>query len=91
MSRTARVWSHFDKAMRHADEAFKSADEAFAEAERLHDDLPKNSNAHRNGPHTLQFKATNFTERWRLTRKFIGMSIGILFSGKTSLRFRDRK
>ena len=77
--------------MRHADEAFKSADEAFAEAEHLHGDLPKNSTTRTPGPHTLQFKAVNFTERWRLTRKFIGMSIGVLFNGKTSLRFRDRK
>lgn len=82
MSRTDRIWSH-------AEAAFK----AFAEADRLFSELPPNgsSKSTLTGKiHRLQFKARNAKERWRLFKKFFKITLGVLFTGKARLQFKDR-
>jgi len=83
--RTERVWQHFDA-------AFAEADKAFAEADRLFKDAPPNGSPHAKtgGIHQLNFQARNATERWRLTKKFIKMAFGVLFTGSAKLSFKDR-
>jgi len=85
MSRTDRIWHH-------ADAAFKEADKAFAEADRLFAEMPPNGSHHvKTGRvHQLHFQARNGGERWRLTKKFIKMAFGVLFTGKAELHFKDR-
>lgn len=86
MSRTDRIWAH-------ADTAFKEADKAFAEADRLFSELPPNGSC-KSTPtgkvHQLHFEARNGKERWRLTKKFFKMALGVLFTGKAQLHFKDR-
>lgn len=89
MSRTERVWAHFDSAFRHADDAFKEADKAFAEAEQVYHDLPRSA-AYKPGCHTLKFESRSAGERWRLAKKFLMLCLSVTFTGKARLRFKDR-
>jgi len=90
MSRTDRIWQH-------ADAAFKEANKAFAEADRLFSEMPS-GNGHttfergreRGKTHQLKFEARSGGERWRLTKKFFKMTLGVLFTGKAQLHFKDR-
>jgi len=83
MNRT--VWAH-------ADAAFAEADKAFKEADKLFRDLPSNNTERRKTPvvHQLHFEARCVWERWRLLKKFFGMALGVLFTGKAQLNFKDR-
>lgn len=86
MSRTDRIWAH-------ADAAFKEADKAFEEADRLFSELPPNGSAKSTSTgkiHQLHFDTRNANERWRLTKKFFKMALGVLFTGKAKLHFKDR-
>jgi hypothetical protein len=84
MSRTDRVWNHVD-------EAFKSADKAFEEAERIFSELPHAIPRAETPVHQLNFNARCLSERWRLTRRFLGLGLTMLFKGKAQLSFKDRK
>jgi hypothetical protein len=83
--RTERVWQHFDA-------AFAEADKAFAEADRIFKNTPPNGTQRMKtgGVHQLHFQARSAGERWRLTKKFIKMAFGVLFTGKANLSFKDR-
>lgn len=90
MNRTDRIWQHTNA-------AFREADKAFAEADRLFSEMPS-SNEHtifergreRGKAHQLKFEARSGGERWRLTKKFFKMTLGVLFTGKAKLHFKDR-
>jgi len=85
MTRTDRVWNH-------ADAAFKSADAAFAEAEKLFADLPPaGTHTEVDSVHHLRFAANGVKGRWKLGAKFFRMGCVALFTGKTELRFKDKK
>lgn len=85
MNRTDRVWAH-------ADAAFAEADRAFKEADRIFRSMPPNGSGRQRmtGFHQLRFEARSGSERWRLLKKFLSMALGILFTGKARLNFKDR-
>lgn len=95
MTKTDRVWHHFNKAFDRADEAFKSADQAFDEAETLFASLPKGEHIRSETKlateHTLRFSADSFWDRFKLAKKFFNIGFSLVFSGTGSLRFRKRK
>lgn len=86
MNRTDRVWAH-------ADAAFAEADKAFAEAQRVMNDLPPNAAwfAKDGVVHQLHFNTGGGWERLRLSKKFFKMAVGVLFTGKAKLSFKDRQ
>ena len=89
MNRTDRVWSHFDAAFEKFNEGFAKAGDGFKEAERVMEEVDgeqvKNA-----AIHEIHFNSRGWSERFRLTRKFIKMAFRVLFTGKTQLMFRDR-
>jgi hypothetical protein len=40
--------------------------------------------------HDIQFRALSWRERGKLFFRFIGMAIGVLFTGHTRLKFKNR-
>ena len=92
MTRTDRLSKHADKAFAHADEAFKNADAAFEEAEKIFASLPKGSTYTQSTySNDAKVHTVRFTGRWKLAWKFFCMGCVALFTGKTELRFKDKK
>lgn len=89
MNRTDRVWSHFDAAFEKFDEGFAKAGEGFKEAERVMEEVD-GEQVKSSAIHEIHFNSRGWSERFRLTKKFIKMAFRVLFTGKTQLMFRDR-
>lgn len=86
------ISDHFNRAFEYADKAFAEADKAFAAADRHFEaDLLLSSEMSRTRTHHLRFTAKNWTERFRLLRRFCAMGLQVLTTGKTELQFKNNE
>lgn len=86
------ITDHFDRAFAYADKAFAEADKAFAAADKHFEaDLLFSSEMSRTRTHHLRFTAKNWTERFRLLRRFCAMGFQVAFTGKTELQFKNHE
>jgi len=82
----------FKKTFQHLDEAFEEMDRAFAEASKTLGSVdPAVNQSNPEGMHIVRFEARGGMDRLRLARRFFSMACGVVFTGVTSIKFRDRK
>lgn len=85
------ISDHFDRVFEYADKAFAEANKAFAAAnQHLEADLLFSEMSPAR-IHHLRFTAKNWTERFRLLRRFCAMGFQVLTTGKTELQFKNNE
>lgn len=85
------ITDHFNRAFEYADKAFAEADKAFAAADRHFEADLLVSEMSRTRTHRLRFTAKNWTERFRLLRRFCAMGLQVLTTGKAELQFKNNE
>lgn len=86
------ISEHFNRAFEHVDKAFAEANKAFTTANKHFEaDLLFSNEMSRPHTHHLRFTAKNWTERFRLLRRFCAMGFQVAITGKTELQFKNNE